>query len=98
MCSAYSARASLSSSDMQLPQVSAMLSVREQSKFTHAVRSLDFAGMRNIDPLYKLQMNIKIAMLYLEDDDPVNAETFIKKASSLIAHSKVGCYPSGRPP
>lgn len=45
--------------------------------------------MRNIDPLYKLQMNIKIAMLYLEDDDPVNAEMFIRKASSLIAHSKV---------
>eukprot|EP00967_Tisochrysis_lutea_P139316 scaffold252988_cov16-Tisochrysis_lutea.AAC.2 len=47
------------------------------------------AGMRNIDPLYKLQMNIKIAMLFLEDDDPVSAEMFIKKASSLIAHSKV---------
>jgi len=50
------------------------------------------AGMRNIDPLYKLQMNIKIAMLFLEDDDPVSAETFIKKASSLIAHSKVCVY------
>ncbi|KAF5830942.1 hypothetical protein DUNSADRAFT_13825 [Dunaliella salina] len=46
------------------------------------------SGMRNIDPLYKLQMNIKIAMLFLEDDDPVSAEMFIKKASSLIAHSK----------
>jgi len=54
------------------------------------INNVDVAGMRNIDPLYKLHMNIKIAMLYLEDDDPVSAEMFIKKASSLIAHSKVG--------
>ena len=46
--------------------------------------------MRNIDPSYKLQTNIKITMLYLEDDDPVAAETYIKKASSLIAGAKVG--------
>jgi COP9 signalosome complex subunit 4 len=46
--------------------------------------------MRNIDPSYKLATSIKIAMLYLEDDDPVNAELYIKKASSLIATTKVG--------
>ena len=34
-------------------------------------------------------MNIKIAMLYLEDDDAVSAETFIKKASALIGACKV---------
>lgn len=30
----------------------------------------------------------QIAMLYLEDDDTVNAEMFIKKASSLISNNK----------
>lgn len=52
--------------------------------------------MRNIDPLYKLQKNIKIAMLYLEDDDPVNAETFIRKAASLVMHNTVRCPASCR--
>ena len=45
--------------------------------------------MRVLDSEYKLRQNIKIAMLYLEDDDSINAELFIKKASSLIAASKV---------
>lgn len=45
--------------------------------------------MRVLDNEYKLRQNIKIAMLYLEDDDSVNAELFIKKASSLIASCKV---------
>lgn len=45
-------------------------------------------GVRAVEPQYKLSTHIKIAMLYLEDDDPVSAETFIKKASSLIAGSK----------
>lgn len=42
-----------------------------------------------VDAEYKLEKNIKIAMLYLEDDDAVNAETFIKKAASLITNTKV---------
>ncbi len=46
------------------------------------------AGMRVLDNEYKLRQNIKIAMLYLEDDDAVNAEAFIKKAASLITSSK----------
>lgn len=50
---------------------------------------LVLSGMRVLDSEYKLRQNIKIAMLYLEDDDSVNAELFIKKASSLIASSKV---------
>lgn len=45
-------------------------------------------GVRTVDSLYKLKIFIQIAMLYLEDDDPVSAETFIKKASSLIAGAK----------
>lgn len=42
---------------------------------------------------YKLGKNIKIAMLYLEDEDAVSAEQYIKKASSLLA----GCKVSRRP-
>lgn len=49
------------------------------------------AGHRHLNPEYKLRQNIRIAMLYLEDDDAVNAENYIKKASSLIATSKVPC-------
>lgn len=45
--------------------------------------------MRVLDNEYKLRQNIKIAMLYLEDDDAINAEAFIKKAASLITSSKV---------
>jgi COP9 signalosome complex subunit 4 len=45
--------------------------------------------MRQLGNEYKLAKNIKIAMLYLEDDDAVSAETYIKKASSLIASLKV---------
>ena len=45
--------------------------------------------MRVLDSEYKLKQNIRIAMLYLEDEDAVNAEAYIKKASSLIAGSKV---------
>lgn len=45
--------------------------------------------MRVLDSDYKLRQNIRIAMLYLEDDDAVNAELYIKKASSLIASNKV---------
>lgn len=56
----------------------------------HAFLSLLLAaGMRVVDAEYKLQKNIKIAMLYLEDDDAVNAETFIKKAATLITGTKV---------
>ena len=53
------------------------------------VKSAGCAGHRLLGPEYKLKQNIRIAMLYLEDDDAVNAEAYIKKASSLIASSKV---------
>ena len=44
--------------------------------------------MRQLDAEYRLDKNIKIAMLYLEDDDAVSAEAFIKKASALIGSCK----------
>ncbi len=47
------------------------------------------SGSRNVDAAYKLSKSIKIAMLYLEDDDPVSAEMYIKKAASLIGSCKV---------
>ncbi|BDA48473.1 COP9 signalosome complex subunit 4 [Coccomyxa sp. Obi] len=47
------------------------------------------SGMRVLDNEYKLRQNIKIAMLYLEDDDAVSAEMFIKKAATLIASCKI---------
>lgn len=44
--------------------------------------------MRVVEPEYKLGKNVQIAMLYLEDDDAVSAETYIKKASSLLSSCK----------
>jgi len=46
------------------------------------------SGVRHVDTSYKLSKSIKIAMLYLEDEDPVNAEMYIKKAASLIGTCK----------
>ena len=37
---------------------------------------------------YKLETYLKIARLYLEDDDPIQAESFINRASLLQAESK----------
>ena len=62
------------------------------SKAAHVLSGIDLdssSNLRtNIDPSWKLRLSIKIAMLYLEDDDPVNAETHIKKASLLISSAK----------
>ncbi len=51
---------------------------------------MNCAGMRVVDNEYKLGKYIKISMLFLEDDDAVSAETYIKKASALLAQCKVG--------
>ena len=37
---------------------------------------------------FKLEIYLKIAQLYLEDDDPVQAEAFINRASILQAETK----------
>lgn len=42
------------------------------------------SGNRILEAEYKLEKNVRIARLYLEDDDAVNAEAFIKKASFLL--------------
>ncbi|KAK3234883.1 hypothetical protein CYMTET_54889 [Cymbomonas tetramitiformis] len=50
------------------------------------------SGSRVLDNEYKLEKNIKIAQLYLEEDDATCAEAFIKRASFLVeggSHSKL---------
>ena len=47
------------------------------------------SGIRVLTDEYKLKKCVQIAMLYLEDDDALNADTFIKKASFLLAACKV---------
>lgn len=57
-------------------------------KSAQILAGIDLDSGRTVDPHYKLAKNIKIARLYLEDDDPVNAEVYIKKAASLITGIK----------
>lgn len=45
-------------------------------------------GQKQYTVDYKLETYLKIARLYLEDDDPVQAESFINRASLLQAESK----------
>ncbi|KAJ8680667.1 hypothetical protein QAD02_016454 [Eretmocerus hayati] len=45
-------------------------------------------GQKQYPVDYKLDTYLKIARLYLEDDDPVQAEAFINRASLLQAESK----------
>ena len=47
------------------------------------------SGIRVLSDEYKLQKCVQIATLYLEDDDALNAETYIKKASFLLSTCKV---------
>lgn len=49
---------------------------------------LFFLQFRQYSVEYKLDTYLKIARLYLEDDDPVQAEAFINRASLLQAESK----------
>lgn len=59
------------------------------SKAAQTLAGIDLdSGNRVVDAAYRLSKSVKIAMLYLEDDDPVNADVFIKKASALIASCK----------
>ncbi|KAG2441204.1 hypothetical protein HYH02_010048 [Chlamydomonas schloesseri] len=61
----------------------------EWSKAAQVLSGIDLeGGGRAVEPAYKLKQNIKIAMLYLEDDDSVNAEMYIKKAAALISTCK----------
>ena len=46
------------------------------------------SGQRQLDGRYKLEKCVKIAQLFLEDDDALSAEAFIKKATPLLSGSK----------
>lgn len=59
----------------------------EWSDAARVLGGIDFeSGMRQVDDQYKLGKYIKIAMLYLEDSDHINAEVYIKKSASLIGN------------
>jgi len=45
-------------------------------------------GNRVLDPEYKVNIYVKIAQLYLEDDEAVQAETFLNRASIIIPDCK----------
>ncbi|GLJ14883.1 hypothetical protein SUGI_0242150 [Cryptomeria japonica] len=58
------------------------------SKAAQMLSGIDLdSGIRNLDDTYKLSKCVQIARLYLEDDDAVNAEIFIKKASFMVSNS-----------
>jgi len=42
------------------------------------------SGVRQLSEEYKLKICVRTAMLYLEDDDSVGADSFIKKASFMV--------------
>ena len=44
-----------------------------------------FLSFRQYTVDYKLETYLKIAQLYLEDEDPVNAEAYINRASIIQA-------------
>ncbi|KAF8071124.1 CSN4 [Scenedesmus sp. PABB004] len=71
-------------------QLAELLQGEEQwAKAAQVLAGIDLdSGVRGVEAGYKLSTHIKIAMLYLEDDDHGAAESYIKKASALIAGSK----------
>mmetsp|Transcript_38359 Transcript_38359/g.95192 ORF Transcript_38359/g.95192 Transcript_38359/m.95192 type:complete len:405 (-) Transcript_38359:261-1475(-) len=61
----------------------------EWSRAAGVLAGIDLdSGIRVLSDEYKLQKCVQIAVLYLEDDDALNAETFIKKASFLLEACK----------
>jgi len=59
---------------------------REAAKILIAI-PLD-TGQRVLEPEYKVNIYVKIAQLYLEDDESVQAEAYINRASELIHQVK----------
>ncbi|KAJ7009082.1 hypothetical protein NC653_007658 [Populus alba x Populus x berolinensis] len=64
-------------------------SEQQWSKAAQMLSGIDLdSGMRIIDDTFRLSKCVQIARLYLEDDDAVNAEAFINKASFLVSSSQ----------
>ncbi|CAD6210031.1 unnamed protein product [Miscanthus lutarioriparius] len=63
-------------------------SEQQWSKAAQMLSGIDLdSGIRMLDDTNKLSKCVQIARLYLEDDDAVNAEAFINKASFLVTSS-----------
>jgi len=63
-------------------------SEQQWSKAAQMLSGIDLdSGIRMLDDTNKLSKCVQIARLYLEDDDAVNAEAFINKASFLVTNS-----------
>ncbi|KMZ59149.1 COP9 signalosome complex subunit 4, partial [Zostera marina] len=63
-------------------------SEEQWSKAAQMLSGIDLdSGIRMVDEKYRLTKCIQVARLYLEDDDAVNAEAFINKASFLVTNS-----------
>nr|CAB3496787.1 unnamed protein product [Digitaria exilis] len=64
-------------------------SEQQWSKAAQMLSGIDLdSGIRMLDDTNKLAKCVQIARLYLEDDDAVNAEAFINKASFLVTNSQ----------
>ncbi|PON40469.1 Winged helix-turn-helix DNA-binding domain containing protein [Parasponia andersonii] len=64
-------------------------SEQQWSKAAQMLSGIDLdSGMRVIDDTFRLSKCVQVARLYLEDDDAVNAEAFINKASFLVSNSQ----------
>ncbi|XP_039689292.1 COP9 signalosome complex subunit 4 [Medicago truncatula] len=64
-------------------------SEEQWSKAAQMLSGIDLdSGMRVIDDTFRLSKCVQIACLYLEDDDAVNDEAFINKASFLVSNSQ----------
>ncbi|KAG6787526.1 hypothetical protein POTOM_009167 [Populus tomentosa] len=64
-------------------------SEQQWSKAAQMLSGIDLdSGMRIIDDTFRLSKCVQISRLYLEDDDAVNAEAFINKASFLVSNSQ----------
>jgi hypothetical protein len=55
-----------------------------------AIGSHQRSGFRQIPAEYKVNIYVKIAQLYLEEDESVQAEIYIKRASQFISEVKDG--------
>ncbi|KAG8073863.1 hypothetical protein GUJ93_ZPchr0006g41195 [Zizania palustris] len=63
-------------------------SEQQWSKAAQMLSGIDLdSGIRMLDDTNKLSKCVQIARLYLEDDDSINAEAFINKASFLVTNS-----------
>lgn len=61
---------------------------QRDEQFTDAARVLARipldSGQRILEPTYKVQVNVRIARLFLEDEDNVEAERYLNRASEIV--------------